>query len=199
MNNVLCSENDISLLADLLDKNEVICVPTDTVYGLCVKTNSFSAYNNLVNIKDRPTNKLFPVMCSDIDQIKDIAIVNDRAEKILEEFMPGPITIILKIKNNPKNYIRLNQDTVAVRLATSSSLKKIIKLVDCPLFMTSANKSGHSPCKNIDEVFNTFPDIKGILEGEIIYFVPSTIIDCVGDDFKIIREGPITCDDINNI
>ena len=59
-------ENEINDLAFLLDSNEVICVPTDTVFGLYSNTNSVGACNNLVNIKDRPINKLFPIMCSDI-------------------------------------------------------------------------------------------------------------------------------------
>ena len=199
MNNLIFSDKDISILADILDNNEVICVPTDTVYGLCAKTNSYLAYNNLVNIKDRPNNKLFPIMCSDLNQIKEIALINSKTEKLIKKYMPGPITIILKIKDNPNNYINLDQDTIAVRLATSATLRKLIELLDCPLFMTSANKSGYSPCKNIDEVLKNFSNLKGVLAGDVTYSIPSTIVDCVGDDFKILREGPITVDDINNI
>lgn len=199
MKKVIYDENEINDLASILDNNEVICVPTDTVFGLCSKTNSLEAYNNLVDIKDRPINKLFPVMCSDIEQIRDLALINDNVEKIIKEFMPGPLTIILKIKDNPHNYIDLKQDTIAIRLATSDVLYKLIKLIDCPLFMTSANKSGASPCKNIDEVICQIPNIGGILKGSIFYSIPSTIIDCSNDDIKIIRNGPITLEDIKKV
>ena len=199
MGNLIFSDKDILILADLLNNNEVICVPTDTVYGLCAKTNSYLAYKNLVNIKDRPNNKLFPIMCSDLNQIREIALINDKTEELIKKYMPGPLTVILKIKDNPKNYINLDQDTIAVRLATSPTLKRLIQQIDCPLFMTSANKSGYSPCKNIDEVLKNFSNLKGVLAGNVTYSIPSTIVDCVGDDFKILREGPITVDDINNI
>ena len=92
--------NEIDKLADILKNDGVICVPTDTVYGLCARINSKKAYDNLVNIKNRPNIKLFPVVCLDEEQIKNIAIVNKYAEKLIHAFMPGPITLVFKKKDN---------------------------------------------------------------------------------------------------
>ena len=58
--------DEIYKICDFLNNNEVVCVPTDTVFGLCTKIDSIDAYNKLVEIKNRPKDKAFPIMCSDI-------------------------------------------------------------------------------------------------------------------------------------
>ena len=82
-------------LANILKNDGVISVPTDTIYGVCARINSIKAHDNLVKIKNRPHSKLFPIMCADEEQIKSIAIVNEKTEKIIHAFMPGPITLVL--------------------------------------------------------------------------------------------------------
>lgn len=91
-------ENELDKLAELLKNDEVISVPTDTVYGVCARMNSEKAEQKLRDVKNRPATKAFPIMCKDEEQIKSIAYVNEKAEKIIRAFMPGPITIILKKK-----------------------------------------------------------------------------------------------------
>ena len=137
-------------------------------------------------------------MCSDIKQIEEIAVVNDVARKIINQFMPGPITIVLKKKDNIDDWVTNGKDTIAIRMATSKTLEELIKKVNCPLFMTSANKSGESPCINIDEIKESCPSIDGILEGKVIFGQGSTIIDCTTESIMILREGPITLEQILN-
>ena len=71
------------------------------IIRICGKINSKRVYEKLIEIKGRPENKPFPVMCADKKQIEDIAIVDERAEKIIDSFMPGPLTVILKRKDFP--------------------------------------------------------------------------------------------------
>ena len=130
-------------------------------------------------------------MCLNLEQIKKIAIVDKNAEKIIKNFMPGPLTIILKKKKDLDNYITNGKQTIAVRLATSKELEYIIKKINTPLFMTSANISGELPCNNLGEIINTFPDIDAVLEGKVKYNEASTILDCSSSKIMIIREGPI--------
>ena len=77
-------ENDIDELVKILKRDGAISVPTDTVYGICACMNSIKAYNNLVLVKNRPNNKLFPIMCADKEQIKDIAIIDEKTEKLID-------------------------------------------------------------------------------------------------------------------
>ena len=92
------SQNEINEVAEVLNRDGVISIPTDTVYGVCARINSQKAFENLVNAKHRPANKSFPVLCLNEEQIKSIAIVNSNDEKLIHAFMPGPITIVLKKK-----------------------------------------------------------------------------------------------------
>lgn len=188
--------NEVHELAKILKDDGVICVPTDTVYGLCASMNSIIGYEKLMKIKRRPENKLFPIMCADEKQIKEIAIIDEIAKKIIEAFMPGPITVILKKKNENTKHGNNDAKTIAVRMATSKTLKDLILKVGCPIFMSSANQSGEKTCSSIDEIEKTFPILDAILEGNVPIGEASTIIDCTAKEIKILRSGPITLEEI---
>lgn len=72
------SQDDIDTVIKILKDDGVISVPTDTVYGICARVNSLKAFHKLVEIKNRPDNKNFPIMCSDLEQIKSISIVDKK-------------------------------------------------------------------------------------------------------------------------
>ena len=85
-------QSETKKIATILKNDGVISVPTDTVYGICTRINSSKAYDNLVKVKNRPSNKAFPVLCNDLEQIKSIAFVDNKALKLIKAFMPGPLT-----------------------------------------------------------------------------------------------------------
>lgn len=189
-------QSEISELANILKNDGVISVPTDTVYGICARINSKKAYEKLVKIKNRPTNKSFPVMCLNEAQIRNIAIVNEDAEKLIKAFMPGPITLILNKKPEAFSYINNAgtkiSDELAVRMAPLKILEELIQKAGSPIFLTSANISGGETCKNLDEIEQTCPNLDGMLEGDISFGQASTIIDCTSEKIKIQRPGPIS-------
>lgn len=189
-------ESEIDKLVNILKNDGVISVPTDTVYGICARINSITAFRNLMVAKNRPTNKLFPIMCSDEEQIKSITIVDKQAEKLIHRFMPGPITLVLPKRNDLPDYINNGGSTLAIRMAPSKALAELIEKTGCPLFMTSANQSGKSVCKNLDEIEKSCPTINGMLEGNVSFGQASTIVDCSTDSIKILREGPISLETI---
>ena len=80
-------QTEINELAEILKNDGVISVPTDTVYGVCARMNSKKAHDNLMQVKKRPIEKTLPIMCADKEQIKSIAIVDEKAEKIIQEFI----------------------------------------------------------------------------------------------------------------
>lgn len=189
-------QNEIDELAEILKKDGAISVPTDTVYGVCARINSIQARDNLAKIKNRPSSKLFPVMCSDEEQIKSIAIVDKRAEKIIHNFMPGPITLILKKRSEVPEYINNGEATIAIRMATSKALEELIRKTGSPLFMSSANQSGEATCTNLDEIEKACPTLDGMMEGSVSFGKASTIVDCTSEEIKILREGPISLEEI---
>ena len=192
-------QDEIDKLVQILKNNGVISVPTDTVFGICARINSQIAHDKLIEVKKRPFNKAFPVMCANEEQIKSIAIVNERAEQLIKAFMPGPITLVLKKNKDLPEYVTNGKDTIAIRMATSETIKKLILELESPIFMTSANQSGEPTCTSLDEIEKMCPNLDGMMEGNVIFSKGSTIIDCSDDEIKILREGPITIEQINEI
>lgn len=197
------SQNEVDELANILKKDGVIGVPTDTVYGVCARINSKKAHDKLVDIKKRPDNKSFPVMCLNEEQIKGIAIVNSNAEKLIRAFMPGPITLVLNKRPEVFSYInnagtRIS-DELAVRIVPLKVLEELIQKTGSPIFLTSANISGEKVCNSLDDIEKMFPNLDGILEGEISFGQASTIVDCTSSEIKIQRPGPISVEKIMEV
>lgn len=189
-------KDEIDELANILKNDGIISVPTDTVYGICARINSKKAHGRLMEIKNRPNEKSFPIMCMNEKQIKNIAVVDQRAEKLIRAFMPGPITLILKKNSNIPDYVSNGKDTIAVRMATSKVIENLIKKTGSPIFMTSANQSGKPVCNNLDEIERECPNLDGMLEGTVIFGEGSTIIDCTQEELQILRLGPISMEQI---
>ena len=189
----------IEEMAQILKNDGIISVPTDTVFGICARINSQIAYNKLLEVKKRPLNKAFPVMCANKEQIKNIAIVDEIAEKLIKAFMPGPITLVLEKNNKLPRYVTNGKDTIAVRMATSKEIEKLITKIGSPIFMTSANQSGQPECTSLDEIEKVCPLLDGMMEGEVFYSIGSTIVDCRTKEIEILREGPISFEEIKKV
>lgn len=191
-------QTEIEKIVQILKNDGIISIPTDTVYGICARINSKVAHDKLIKAKERPINKSFPVMCENEEQIKSIAIADQKAEKLIKTFMPGPITIVLRKKEELPNYITNGKDTIAIRMATSKTIEEIINKLGSPIFMTSANQSGKKECTNLEKIEKNCPLLDGIIEGTVIFSKGSTIVDCSSDKIKILREGPISKEQIKN-
>lgn len=196
-------QSETKKIATILKNDGVISVPTDTVYGICTRINSSKAYDNLVKVKNRPSNKAFPVLCNDLEQIKSIAFVDNKALKLIKAFMPGPLTLVLNKRPEALSYINNSgsreTDEVAVRMIASKFLNKLIEKVGSPLFLTSANKSGMDVCKNLEEIEKECPTLDGMVIGDVSFGEASTIVDLTGDDVKIQRQGPISDEEIMGV
>ena len=196
-------QSEIEEVVTILKSDGVISVPTDTVYGICARINSSKAYLKLVSVKNRPSTKSFPVMCSDIEQIKSIATLDDNALKLIKAFMPGPITLVLNKRSDVLSYINnagaRETDELAIRMAPTPFLKELIKEVGSPLFLSSANKSGKDVCRSLDEIEEECPTLDGMVIGDISFGEASTIVDLTGNDIKIQRQGPISEDEIMKV
>ena len=192
-------ETETTALAEILKKDGVIAVPTDTVYGVCARMSTREAQEHLRDVKHRPMTKAFPIMCSDEDQIRTIAVVDARAEKLIRAFLPGPMTLILKKKEEVPSYVNGGMATLAIRMATSLPLKKLIEETGCPVFMTSANQSGQPTCRTLDEIEAACPTLDAMMEGDVTFGEASTILDCTAETVKILRQGPITMEEIQKV
>lgn len=182
---------------ECLKNDGVVAYPTDTVYGVCVRFDHQSACEHLRNVKDRPLDKSFPIMVADMEQLEKIAMVKDEDRKLIDKFMPGPITLILNKKSIIESWMNDDKETIAVRMACDDTLKKIIKGLGVPIFMTSANKSGHPVMQTAQEIKEGL-EVDMVYEGEPGGEKASTIVDCV-NGYKVLRPGIITQQMIDEI
>lgn len=190
------TQQETTALAEILKNDGAISVPTDTVYGVCARMNSLAAQEHLRDVKNRPATKAFPIMCRDLQEIRSIAYTDARSEKLIHAFMPGPVTLILNKRENLPDYINGGMETLAIRLAPSKAISELIEKTGSPLFMTSANQSGRPVCRNLQEIEEQCPLLDAMMEGSVSFGEASTIVDCSKAELKILREGPITEEEI---
>ena len=185
---------------EILKEDKALIFPTETVFGIGIKATSESNYERLVEIKKRPPDKPFTLMCSDISQFENLVEINDATRKIIEHFMPGAITLILKTKKEVPHFIDLGTGFVGVRIPDDEFVLKMISKVGAPLLVPSANKSGETPALNSKVAYEYFKDDDvSIVEGECINALASTIIKIDGEEISLIRKGPISLEKIKEI
>ena len=197
---MLLTKDDYGLAKMVLDNSGVVAFPTETVMGLGIYFDDHKAYEYLNKIKNRPEDKPYTLMLGNVKDIDQYAYVSEEARKVINAFMPGPITVLLKVKENVPTYVTHNTGIIGVRVPAMRDLLKFIQYCEKPLLVPSANKSGEKPAMSSDEVESIFGDEVGyVFKGTCSGGVPSTIVDLTGEQVKILREGPISFDDIKQV
>lgn len=171
------------IIESLLDDNVVI-LPTDTVYGLSCIYDSSIAIDKLYKIKKRPETFLFTRHYSTIDMIlhDSSLILNDNTIKMMHHFFPGPLTLI-------------TENNIGIRVPDNKILSHIINMINKPLYMTSVNIHGQKEIYDINIIKNTFKNILYVENTEYMSKQPSTIAK-VTEDIQIIRQGCISYNDM---
>ncbi|MBM6677605.1 threonylcarbamoyl-AMP synthase [Faecalicoccus pleomorphus] len=192
------SKEEINAVADALQNHKIIALPTDTVYGVGVMYGGLKDLQRLKNAKHRPETKPIPMMVSSIEHMEQVAVVDERVKKIAERFLPGALTLVLKVKDNvPKEYTN-GLDTIAIRIPDEPFILHVIDELNAPLLVTSANQSGAKTALTSDDVLDQLPDIDGLVLGKCRALQASTIVDCTQENLKILREGPITLEQLES-
>ncbi|MDY4819032.1 MAG: L-threonylcarbamoyladenylate synthase [Bacilli bacterium] len=183
----------------ILQNGGLIAFPTETVYGLGVIFDNEQSYERLINVKRRPPEKPFTLMCGSLDDIKKYAYVNELAQKLIDAFMPGQFTIILKAKENLPRWVVSKEGNVGIRISDDKFVQNLIIETGKPLLVPSANRSGENPCHTSNEVKDSLGnDLDAIIIGESVSNIPSTIV-FVDDSIHIIRLGEISESEIKNV
>lgn len=189
---------NIDFIIESLLSGEVIIFPTDTVFGIgCIATNDKSI-EKIYKLKGRDFNKSLLLNVASKSAIKKIAIIDNIAEKIIDKFMPGALSIICKGKENSNlsKYV-VNNGNIGVRIPKNKILQNILKKVKIPIVSTSCNKSGKMPVISSIIAETIFPEIVILQETEKLLNQSSTIIDVSGKEIKFIREGAIKFKEID--
>jgi len=186
------TQSNIKKAKKYLNKNYCIGVPTETVYGLAANAYMDSAVKKIFNLKKRPKNNPLIVHYLDIDSLKRDCLINDNFIKLYKKFSPGPITYILKLKENSKisKNVTNNAKNLAVRFPKHKMFKELLRQLDYPLAAPSANITTNVSAVKASDVKDEFGNkIKYILDGgKCSIGIESTIINLTGKP-SILRLG----------
>jgi tRNA threonylcarbamoyl adenosine modification protein (Sua5/YciO/YrdC/YwlC family) len=173
-----------------LKEGGVIIYPTDTVYGLGCDIFNKAAIEKIYRLKKRDKNKPMSIICSDLSNISEYAIVPTYAYRIMKRALPGPYTFILKAtKKTPKLFISKNK-TVGIRIPNNEITRTLVEELGNPIITTSVNISGEPLMVTPKELSKEFRNqIDTIIDIGQVPNDPSTIIDLSGNYPEIIREG----------
>ena len=182
---------------EILRKGGLVAFPTDTVYGLGAPAFDGKAVESIYLAKDRPIEKSIPVLIGDDTDLEKLsADISDVVRSLVSRFWPGPLTVIVPKKPTLPESISTTA-TVGVRVPDHPMARKLLRAAG-PMAVTSANISGQPSAVTAQEVFDQLSGrIELILDGgKTPGGVPSTLVDCTASEIKVLREGPITLEQI---
>ena len=191
-----CNDEGIRKSVEIIEDGGVIIFPTDTVYGIGCNPYDVNAVKKIYEIKSREKIKSLPVLASSIQIVKQISIIDEFTENIIKKYWPGPLTLILKLKDkNLKKSLNL-EDKIAVRIPNSECTLKLLN--KCNLLVgTSANVSGDSSFTDPQECMKNVKNYDVFVDGGTITSKgESTIIEIENEKIRIIREGALKKEDI---
>ncbi|KIL78680.1 L-threonylcarbamoyladenylate synthase [Bacillus badius] len=200
---VLDTYPQIEEAAELLKQDEVVAFPTETVYGLGGNALSDQAAAKIFAAKGRPADNPLIVHIASKQQVADIAAnISQTAERLMEAFWPGPLTVILeKQPNRLSQLVTAGLETVAVRMPDHPVALAVIHKCGLPIAAPSANRSGKPSPTSARHVQDDLDGvIAGIIDGgDTGVGVESTVVDCTGSIPVILRPGGITKEDIEAV
>ena len=185
-------------LAALIRSGGLLAAPTESSYALCVSPFDAHAVDRLCAVKGRAESKPILVLIGHRDQLKTVAAgVPAAAETLISRCWPGPLTLVLPAIPSLPVALTAGTGTIGVRLPAYPSLVELLTIVG-PLTGTSANRAGAAPLMTAAEVANEFAaEVDAVVDlGPAGGHAPSTLVDVREADVRLLREGPITAEQL---
>lgn len=182
----------IDVAAKALVAGQIVGIPTDTVYGLAALALRTGAADRLFAVKRRPKNVDLPVLVADVDQALDLATgVPDVARRLMERWWPGALTLVVPRRPDLEADLGDDEATIGVRCPDHEVPLALCRAVG-PLATTSANLHGEANLTTAVEVAAAFGEsIALVIDGGTCAGSPSTVVDCTGEELKLLRDGRI--------
>jgi tRNA threonylcarbamoyl adenosine modification protein (Sua5/YciO/YrdC/YwlC family) len=187
--------------ADAALRGELIVIPTDTVYGIGTVPDDPRATAKVFAVKGRPRHLVLPVLVPSLEAAGSVAVLDERAERLVREFWPGALTLVLPRTSTSRTWdLGEEAATIGVRLPDHEVARAVLEITG-PLAVTSANPSGVPPITSADLLESAFGDSVAVylceeapLEGRA-----STVVDLTADPPRALREGDVSIDRILRI
>jgi L-threonylcarbamoyladenylate synthase len=186
------SPHAIAQAVDVLRAGGVIAYPTDTVYGLGANALTPHAIHKIFTVKQRPWDQPLPVAVSGRRMAADVAYIDDRAARVIDQFWPGALTLVLPKTPRLPPVVTGGHTGVGVRAPDHPVPLALLASAQLPLIATSANKHGSPPCIDAQEVLNHFDgEIDLILDGGTCNTTVSTVLDLTEEPPRLLRQGAV--------
>jgi L-threonylcarbamoyladenylate synthase len=184
-------------LAALL-RGEVVCLPTESSYGLAADARSAAALARITALKGgRPADSPFPLVVADADAARDLAAVwPDAAERLARRHWPGPLTLVVPARPELAPEVVGPGGGVGVRVSSHPLARALAAALGGAITATSANRSGQPPASTVEQARAVFgDDIAFYLDGGDCTGTPSTVVAIdEGGSLRVVRPGPIVVD-----
>jgi len=178
----------------------VVAIPTDTLYGLAVDPLSRQAIDRLMAVKGRSRERAIALIGADIGQVvSDLGVLPPVAQRLASAYWPGPLTLLVPRPASMPEELTGGSPLVGVRVPNDDTARELCRFWGHVLTATSANVSGEPPSDDPDDVAHVFDhsDVGLLLDGGTTRGgPPSTVVDAVSDDVRLIREGAIAWEDV---
>ena len=180
----------IDKIVSVLEKGGVVGLPTETVFGLAASLNSRAGIEKLMRLKNRgvESGKVFTLVPESVKDIQKYAKLTEKSQKIIDDYLPGALTLILPKSPDFQHFYYDNFETIGVRVPDFPLFKKLLPKSG-PLLLTSANLRGEQPVKSAEILRRIMPEVDYIVDQPAGGQPPSTIIDLSSLEPTVIRQG----------
>ncbi len=193
----------MDVAAEALQQGSVVAFPTDTVYGLAVDPRRPGAVERLFSLKGRPSDVPLPILVGSREQVCSVAgRLDDAADDLAGRFWPGPLTLVVPRADGFRIDLGgppSTAHTVGIRWPDHQLIGQMCDRLG-PLAVTSANRHGSPPATTADQVAGAFAGSDGptiIVDGGLCSGDPSTVVECLGQAIRCLREGAIGWSEIS--
>ncbi len=193
---------ELKIVCNLIRNGELVIFPTETVYGIGANALDPLAVGKIFVAKGRPSDNPLIVHIADKRKIEEVAQdISPIEQKLIDNFMPGPFTLILKRKDNIPDIVTAGLETVAIRMPSNIIARGIITFSGVPIAAPSANISGKPSGTKIEDIRKELEGkVSAIVDGgETEIGIESTVVKVINDVPVILRPGKITPEDIKKV
>lgn len=193
---------DINKAKDLLERGELVAIPTETVYGLAGNAVNSSSVAKIFQVKNRPSFDPLIVHVPDLVHAEKYTLeIPDNAKVLASRFWPGPLTFLLKRRSNIPDLVTSGLDTVGIRCPDHPLTRELLRSLPFPLAAPSANPFGYvSPTNPMHVQDQLGGKIEYILDGGACPVgIESTIVGFDNDEVIVYRTGGLSIEDIESV